>query len=178
MRIVGGSLKSRRLCEFKGDFIRPTSDSARESLFNILRDRTEGSSFLDLYCGTGAVGIEAYSRGAETVVFNDVSKESLAVLRKNLERLGIADRVQVKNTDARAFIESCARKFDIIFMDPPYDFGEDMLPEGLYNALNEGGIAVYESEKPFSGELAGLKVTDRRRYGRAHLTFFKRAEER
>ena len=120
MRIVGGNYRSRKLAEFKGDAIRPTADSVRESLFNILRNRVEGCDFLDLYCGTGAVGLEALSRGANSVTFNDLSRESLAVLKKNLEILKINGGVTVKNSDAATFLAGMKdvpeeRKFDNIY---------------------------------------------------------------
>ena len=105
MRIVGGKYKGRRLAEFKGRDIRPTSDQTRESLFNILQFRIYGKSFLDLFCGTGAVGIEAYSRGAGKVVLNDVSRESVKLAKANLEKLGIAD-VEVKTSDALTLLDT------------------------------------------------------------------------
>ena len=86
MRIVGGKYKGRVLVGFDGNKIRPTSDMARESLFNILQNIIYGADFLDLFCGTGAMGIEAISRGAHSVTFNDADKNSLAVLKKNLEK--------------------------------------------------------------------------------------------
>lgn len=176
MRIVGGSLRSRKLCEFRGDFIRPTADSVRENLFNILRDRIDGCDFLDLYCGTGAVGIEALSRGAASVTFNDLNRQSLAILKNNLTALKIDSGVKVYNKDARVFISATSDKFDVIFSDPPYEYGEDALPKDIANALRPHGVLVHESERPFTGELAGLVVYDRRKYGRAHLTFFKKGE--
>lgn len=180
MRIVGGEYRSRKLAEFKGEAIRPTADSVRESLFNILRNRVEGCDFLDLYCGTGAVGLEALSRGANSVTFNDLSRESLAVLKKNLEILKISDGVTVKNSDAATFLAgmknaSEERKFDIIYIDPPYaEGGEKVLPLAAF-ALKKSGVAVYENEKPFTGKAEGLKVADERKYGRVYLTFFERA---
>ena len=172
MRIVGGYLKSRILAAFKGDFIRPTADNVRESLFNIIGGRIRGAAFLDLFCGTGAVGIEALSRGAERVVLNDRSKESLAVLKKNLSILNIEDKVSVSCKDAAIFVVTSCEKFDIIYIDPPYAAGENAIPKNIADMLNDGGTAVFESETPFSGKIEGLVVSDRRKYGRVHLTFF------
>ena len=84
MRIVGGKYRGRVLAAFKGKEVRPTSDRAKEALFNILAPEISGANVLDLFCGTGGIGLEALSRGADLVVFNDVSKDSLAILRKNL----------------------------------------------------------------------------------------------
>lgn len=179
MRIVGGEYRSRKLAGFKGEAIRPTADSVRESLFNILRNRVEGCDFLDLYCGTGAVGLEALSRGANSVTFNDISRESLAVLKKNLEILKISGGVTVKNTDAAILLSGAKKdaeekKFDIIYIDPPYaEGGEKVLPLAAV-ALKKSGVAVYENEKPFTGKAEGLKVADERKYGRVYLTFFER----
>ncbi len=179
MRIVGGEYRSRKLAEFRGEAIRPTADSVRESLFNILRNRVEDCDFLDLYCGTGAVGIEALSRGANSVTFNDLSRESLAVLKKNLEILKISGGVTVKNSEAAMFLAGMKdvpeeKKFDIIYIDPPYSAGaDDALPLVPF-ALKKSGVAVYENEKPFVGEVVGLKEVDERKYGRVYLTFFER----
>ena len=169
MRIVGGALKGRTLYGFKGEDIRPTSDNARESLFNILGD-ISGADFLDLFSGTGAVGIEALSRGAKAF-FNDVSPESVALTRANLKKVGIS--AETTCSDCLSFIKSTRKKFDIIFLDPPYKSG--VIPE-LLNAvsgiLKDGGRVIFENENPFGGLAKGLVLTDCRRYGRAVLNFF------
>ena len=169
MRIVGGKYKGRTLYEFKGSDIRPTSDNARESLFNILGDLS-GVDFLDLFAGTGAVGIEAISRGAN-VVFNDNSRESVNLIKENLKKVGAAGEVNF--SDALAFIKSSRKKFDVIFLDPPYKSG--IIPEILDAAgdiLKDGGKVVFENEKVFTGTAKGLILTDVRKYGRAILHFF------
>ena len=101
MRIVGGKFRSRVLAEFKGEDVRPTSDRAREALFNILYTKTINARVLDLFAGSGALGIESLSRGAKEVVFNDISKDSLAILRKNLTALKveIGKEAVLKNYD-------------------------------------------------------------------------------
>lgn len=177
MRIVGGTYKSRVLLEFKGNAVRPTADKVRESLFNILQNRIYGSDFLDLFSGTGAMGIEAVSRGAKSVTFNDKSRESIELIKKNLEKLGISDGVKVVNFDAESLLSVSLDKFDIVYIDPPYksDFGEKALKVAS-RVLNRNGIVVYENEKPFSGEVDGLIKYDERKYGRVYLTFFKGVE--
>ena len=168
MRIVGGIYRSRKLAEFKGMEIRPTADSVRESLFNILRDRVEDCDFLDLYSGTGAVGLEALSRGAGSVTFNDLSRDSIAVAEKG---------VVVSNAEASAFLAGRAVSgvcYDIIYIDPPYELGADKALPLIPAVMKEHGIAVYENEKPFVGEVPGLVKYDERKYGRAYLTFFKK----
>lgn len=175
MRIVGGKYKGRTLCPFDGEKIRPTADKVRESLFNILQFEIFGKSFLDLFCGTGAMGIEALSRGASKVVFNDASRESLALLKKNLAKVKVEDEYAVKNLDAVTLLNSSAEKFDLIFIDPPYksELGVKCLNVAV-KALNDGGTIIFEDEKSFDGSLSGLKLKDRRKYGRVHLTFFEK----
>ena len=174
MRIVGGFLGGRTLSDFSKIGVRPTSDMARESLFNILRDRVVGANFLDLFCGTGAIGIEAFSRGAKKVVCNDSSKESVSLLRKNLQKLNIEGNITVSNADYMACVERQTEKFDIIYIDPPYNLGVNLSAvRSALRVVKENGVIVLESEKPFSEEIDGATVVDRRRYGRAHLTFFQ-----
>ena len=173
MRIIAGKHRGRVLAQFRGADVRPTSDRAKESLFQILGTRLSGARVLDLFCGSGSVGLEALSRGADYVVFNDASRESLAVLQKNLDLLRV--KAKVYNMDFRALLESIDITFDIIFLDPPYksDAGEQALEiiarRGL---LNTGGVAVLESDRPFEGSAHGLVRYDERKYGITYLTFF------
>ena len=176
MRIVGGIYKGRKLNEFKGGQVRPTSDMVRESLFNILQFKIQGKTFLDLYCGTGAVGIEALSRGAKRVTFNDASRASIALLKKNLAKLKVDEECKICNLDALTLLKS-GGNYDIIYIDPPYksDLGVNAL-KLVSGALSDNGIAIFEDEKPFNGTVDGLTVYDTRKYGRVHLTFFKKGE--
>ena len=160
---------------FDGDKIRPTSDKVRESLFNILQLEIPSSKFLDLFCGTGAMGIEALSRGAKKVVFNDYSRESLTLLKKNLAKVKVDDSFEISNFDAVTFLKNTTEKFDIIFLDPPYksEFGEKCL-SFTSAVLENDGIVILEDEKEWTGEIVGLYPYDKRKYGRVHLTFFKK----
>lgn len=124
MRIIGGTLKGRRLATVRGDAIRPTSDRLRETLFNIIASRVPGSSLLDLCAGTGAIGIEALSRGAAEVTFVDVSKRAIALIRSNLELCRIESEVRLLNRKATTAISSFAsagRQFDLVYLDLPYE---------------------------------------------------------
>ncbi len=180
MRIIGGKYRSRVLADFAGQDIRPTSDRAKESLFNILSLKTYGARVLDLFCGSGALGLESLSRGAKEVVFNDFAKESLAVLKKNLATLKIpvnGDEAKLSNADYLVCLESVRGQFDIIFIDPPYrfDYGEKALQKiAQKGLLTENGVAVYERDRPFEGEIEGLEKYDERKYGKAYLTFFRK----
>lgn len=176
MRIIGGRFRSRVLASFEGEAIRPTGDRVKESLFNIISSRLYGTRVLDLFCGSGALGLECISRGASEAVFNDASKDSVAVLRKNLKLLNVPAKVY--NLDYTQCISVLREQFDIIFIDPPYrmDYGvsamNKIIEKGL---LTESGVIVYERDRPFTDEnelTKQLKKTDERKYGKTYLTFF------
>lgn len=174
MRIVGGKYKSRTLVEFGGYDVRPTSDKVRESFFNIIQNKIYGAKFLDLFCGTGAMGIEALSRGAKKVQFNDRSRDSLSILRKNLDKLKVQEDYIVTNLDALTLLKGAAEKFNVIYVDPPYasDMGKSVVG-ACKDRLEENGFIVLEDEKPFDGQVEGFAVFDQRKYGRVYLTFFR-----
>lgn len=180
MRIIGGKYRSRVLSEFAGENVRPTSDRAREALFNILSLKIYGARVLDLFAGSGALGIESLSRGAKEVVFNDYSKDSIAIVKKNLTTLKITvggEEAKVVQGDYLACLEQARGQFDLIFIDPPYrmDYGEKALKKIAESGLlSENGIAMYERDIPFEGEIEGLEKYDERKYGKAYLTFFRR----
>ncbi len=182
MRIIGGKFKSRVLAEFKGDAVRPTADRTKEALFNILGYGVRGARALDLFSGSGALGLECLSRGAAEVVFNDLSKDSVAILKKNLAslKLSIGDEVKVYTQDALTCLSHLTGKFDLIFIDPPYrlEVGVEALKKiAKQELLSEDGVIVFERDKPLGVEIEGLRVTDERKYGKAYLTFLKKARE-
>lgn len=183
MRIIGGKFRSRVLSEFAGDDVRPTSDRAKESLFNILALKIHGARVLDLFAGSGALGLESLSRGAKEVVFNDFSKDSLAIVKKNLAALKIpvnGTEAKVCQYDFLSCLDIVGGKFDIIFLDPPYrfDYGKKALEKIVQKGLlSENGIVVNERDIPFDGEIAGLEKYDERKYGKTYITFFRRAKE-
>jgi 16S rRNA (guanine966-N2)-methyltransferase len=126
MRVIAGTLRRRTLEAPAGMATRPTSDRLRETVFNVLAPRIEGARFLDLYAGSGAVGIEAVSRGAQNVIMVERAAPALKILRGNLEKLGLGGAVRVEPVSVRAFLkklrpESAGLAFDIVFLDPPYD---------------------------------------------------------
>ncbi len=178
MRVIAGKYRSRLLAEFEGKDIRPTSDRVKESLFGILTPRLYKSRVLDLFCGSGNLGIEALSRGAESVVFNDASKASLEVLKKNLKSLKIEGQ-KILNCDYMTALGMAEGKFDIIFLDPPYK--EEFAPSALKKIaerelLSDDGVIVYERDSEIQTQVAGLKKTDVRKYGKTVLTFFQKEE--
>ena len=171
MRIIAGAFRGRKLKEFKGREVRPTSDRAREALFNILGN-IGGDSFLDLYCGTGAVGLEAASRGAEKVTLVDLSKESIALARDNAETLKA--KVSIVNSDALSFLSRLKEEYDYIFLDPPYAANaEDVLSEIAKNEYLKNACVVYEHSGESKGDVSGLTLTDTRRYGVATFDFYE-----
>jgi len=177
MRIVAGIYKGRNLVSFDGQDIRPTADRVRESFFNIVRSKIDGAEFLDLFCGTGAMGIEALSRGAGFVTLNDWSKESVKIAKKNVEKIGSPANIRLLNYDAINLIERSDKKYDFVYIDPPYksDLGVRAI-SSIHKVLKDGGIAVLEGETPFLGNAENLVITDERKYGRAYLTFFSLKE--
>lgn len=175
MRVISGTYRGMKLAEFKGEDIRPTSDRVKESLFNILISRIAGSTVCDLFCGSGSLGIECLSRGAEKVCFNDISADSLAVLKSNLARLK-GGAYAVTNSDYERFLLTAREPFDIIFIDPPYrfEYGKRALEIiAERKLLNDGGVAVYERDRTFTGDINGLELCDERKYGKTWLSFFR-----
>ncbi|MBQ7373169.1 MAG: 16S rRNA (guanine(966)-N(2))-methyltransferase RsmD [Clostridia bacterium] len=173
MRIIAGKHRGRVLKEFKGRQIRPTADRAKEAIFNILQTDIYGSAFLDLYSGTGNMGIEALSRGAESAVLVDSSKESVAIMQFNADL--IKENAEVVYSDALTYVLSTRKKFDIIFLDPPYDIdGTPVLKAIAQNKiLNYGGIIIYEHSEDFKvQEIEELEHFSTRKYGVAHFEFY------
>lgn len=178
MRIIAGKHRGRVLKEFPGTNIRPTSDRAREALFNIYAALIPNSTVLDMFAGSGAVGIEAISRGAKEVVFTDVDKESINLIKSNL--LLIKENATVIFKDGIEYAKSCAKKFDFIFIDPPYktDLGVKALKTvGSLGLLNKGGVAVFESDKECNEDIEGLKKVSSRRYGKNCFNIYENARE-
>ena len=120
MRVITGSARGRRLKELEGQETRPTTDRVKESIFNIIQFDVEGSRVLDLFAGTGQLGIEALSRGAAAAVFVEQRRDAAALVRENLKITGLTDRARVVNGEALSYLASAGEKFDIIFLDPPY----------------------------------------------------------
>ena len=173
MRIIAGKHRGRVLKEFKGREIRPTADRAKEAIFNILQTEIPGSAFLDLFCGTGNMGIEAISRGASKVVMVDSSKESVALANENLKM--IKEDADIVCVDALTYVLSARGKFDIIFLDPPYNVDATPVLEAIANSgiLAEDGVVIYEHSEDFKvGEIECLDHLNTRKYGIAHFEFY------
>ena len=157
--------------------MRPTSDKVKQALFNILGEQVEAAVFLDLFAGAGGIGIEALSRGAARAVFVDDSRDSLGVIKQNLEQTGFSDRAEVVFSKAEAFLKKTSGPFDIAFLDPPY--AEEMQPmlERLAGAgiMKPDSIVIAEHfKKQPSPESAGtLTLYREAQYGDTVLAFYK-----
>jgi 16S rRNA (guanine(966)-N(2))-methyltransferase RsmD len=181
VRVIAGTAKGKRLKSPQGK-IRPLSDQARESLFNILQPIVEGSYFLDLFAGTGSVGIEALSRGATLSIFVELDKKTVQVIRENLENCGFPDRSEVYALDVIRGLKILKRKgakFGIIFIGAPY--GSPNLEKALQelsdgSLLNEAGVVVAEHrfKHKIPLEFGALKQVREARYGDTLLSFYKR----
>lgn len=173
MRIIAGKHRGRTLKEFKGRDIRPTSDRAKEALFNIIQFDVAGSSFLDLFSGTGGIGLEAISRGAEKVVFADNSKDSIKLLKENLAYL--KEKAEIYEGDALSYVLTTKETFDLVFLDPPYALDARLIVKAVKDngLLNNGGKIIYEHSGKSCGEIEGLRLIDTRIYGIAVFDFYE-----
>jgi 16S rRNA (guanine(966)-N(2))-methyltransferase RsmD len=180
LRIIGGSLRGRKLQSFKGQKVRPTSDRVKEALFNILGNGLcEGASVLDLYAGTGNLGIEALSRGAKRACFVEKERDSLKTLKENLQECGLMERAEIIPIDAVKAIHALEKKgesFDLVFLDPPY-YRE--LADKTIEALGESTIlreavviAEHSARDALKKNYGRLRLKDERRYGDTSLSFF------
>ena len=180
MRVITGSARGRRLKTPENYDIRPTTDNVKESVFNIIQFDIEGRKVLDLFAGTGQLGIECLSRGAESVVFVDQSREAVKIVRENLKSCGM--QAPVLQQDAVSFLQSCG-KFDLVFVDPPYDSGlyETVLETiNLVDILSEGGIIICEArrEKALPEMAAPYYKRREYNYGKVKICIYTKENQR
>lgn len=179
MRVIAGSLRGRKLTPIRGMAIRPTADRIRESLFNILGSTPQGAMVLDLFAGSGALGIEALSRGANQAIFVDQAPPALAVIRKNLQLCRLEEKSRVIQWDAvknLRCLQAHGRAFDLIFIDPPYNRGMIAPVLGHLATLHlpaPGAVAVVEHDpaEPLNALAPEWTLSDQRRYGRTRISF-------
>jgi 16S rRNA (guanine966-N2)-methyltransferase len=173
MRVVAGEFRGRRLTAPRGTRTRPTADRVREALFSILGD-VSGARVLDLYAGSGALGIEALSRGAGEAVFVERDPRALAALRRNLDAVAVG--AEVVEGDALAFLRRDRGPYDLVFVDPPYDFASRVagpLAEHLPALTSQGARIVTESDKRNPLELPFALLTERT-YGDTRIAIHAR----
>lgn len=178
MRITGGIFRGRRIKAPRGRATRPTADMVRKAIFDILGPERSLGRVLDLFAGTGALGLEALSRGAEEVVFVERRREALQVLWENVRSLKVEDRVRVIPLDVKRALRLLAEEdvpFDLILLDPPYLRGvAEITIEQIADSkiLSPGGVVVLEHSSREAPRARGLTLSSRHRYGDTTLSFF------
>ncbi len=182
MRVITGTARGRKLGELKGQETRPTTGKVKEGVFSALQFDLEGRRTLDLFAGTGQLGIEALSRGAASCTFVDRRKDAAELVRNNLAACGLAERAQVVCADAMGYLTSLRTKYDLIFLDPPY--ADDVLERAVahiarFDILAPHGIMVAEcpAEKTLPALSAPYGIYREYRYGRIKVTVYHRDGE-
>ena len=177
MRIVAGTARGRPLLAPAGDATRPTSDKVRGAIFNVLGQFFEGGRVLDLYAGTGALALEALSRGFAAATCVEGGKAAAEVLERNVQSCGFSDRVTlVRRRVEDALPGLPGESFDLAFVDPPYATGPELALEGLGRLLRSGGTVVAEHDvrSPPPDRVGALVLVDRRRYGATGISIYRR----
>ena len=175
MRVITGTARGRKLEQLVGEDVRPTIDRVKEAVFSIIQFDIEGRRFLDLFAGSGQMGIEALSRGALSAVFVDNRRESAAIVKRNLQTTGLSENARVIQMDSISYLGSCIEKFDFLYLDPPYSTG--LLQAALAKAepvMNKTGLILCESpvgeELPL--ELGEFVKYRQYKYGKIMITSY------
>lgn len=177
MRIVGGVFKSRKLKTLSGDTTRPSSDRLKESLFNIVGPYFQSGTFLDVFAGSGAVGLEAISRGMNKVTFIELDKEAQRVILSNVKDLGVQSKTTLLRNDVLKVVSNIDEVFDLIFMDPPYDYPQkEAVIIGLEKNLRSDGKLIVETHKntELAETIGNLTKTRMKKYGIAVLHIYEK----
>ncbi len=184
LRVISGKCKGKKLFALKDLSLRPTSDRVKEAIFDILQKFPPGKNVLDLFAGTGALGIEALSRGAQRAVFVERSARSGAVLRRNLEACRLSGQAEVLCKEVQAGLKALEERkdsFDLIFLDPPYGKGlasRALESLSISHILSVNALVVAEhSPDEDLGSISSLERIDRRKYGGTEISFFRRKEK-
>ncbi len=180
MRVITGSARGRRLKTLEGVDVRPTADRVKEAIFSVIQFDIEGRMMLDLFAGSGQMGIEALSRGAAKAVFVDSSANAIAVIKENLKSCDLMKSAVVVQSEAKMYLNGCASagkdKFDVVFLDPPYNQGvlQDVLPY-VANIMKDSGVIICESslddKLPETAE--NFAISKEYRYGKIKVTFYR-----
>jgi 16S rRNA (guanine966-N2)-methyltransferase len=185
MRIISGTSKGRKLVTPRSYSLRPTSDRVKESLFNILRVEMEGKVVLDLFAGTGNLGIEALSRGAKKTIFVEKGRQALRLIQRNLTQFGLEERSEILPKDANRAIGILKQKgesFDLILMDPPYEKGliqKTLMTLNSHQIYHKDSILVIEHNRrePLSTVMEGWNLIRQRRMGDTLISFLTPRED-
>jgi 16S rRNA (guanine(966)-N(2))-methyltransferase RsmD len=176
VRIIAGEKRGHTIFAPRGRETRPTSDRVRENVFNIVGPWVVGARVLDLYAGSGAMGLEALSRGAASALFVESDPDALRVIDRNLDKLGLtgARVVRLDSTVALTQESGAGRKYDLVLVDPPYDMTNyDSLARYLPDVVADDGVLVFETAAKVEPELPGLSVRTTRKYGSTRVTVFE-----
>lgn len=179
MRVISGIMKGRKLLPSSGLDLRPTTDKVKEAIFNILSPDISGACFLDLYAGTGSIGIEAISRGAARVVFVERDKKHALLIRKNLSLFALLGKTALFEATARDFIKKNTESFDLCYIDPPYeddDITSVLQTLGSSDTIRPQGIVVIEHfhKREFVASFGELSFLKQVRYGGTALSFYEK----
>lgn len=184
MRIISGTARGTKLNTLEGKNTRPTLDRVRESLFNIIQNEIIGCCFLDVFSGSGAVGLEAASRGASKVILCDKSKDAIQIIKQNIEKTHLQKKVEIHFSDFKSMIQKLQENPDIVYIDPPYetDYAIEVIELLIEkNKLKSNSIFIIETdrEQEILEKINKLPVNlfDKRKYGRAYLLFLNKIEE-
>ena len=180
MRIISGKARGTKLFTLEGQTTRPTLDRVKESLFNILQNEILESTFLDLFAGSGAIGLEAASRGAKKVYLCEKDKQAVAIVRKNIEKTHLQNIVELYPLDYQDFLYNLKEKVDLVYLDPPYktDFALNAIRILVEKKLlYENSCIIVETDQDEVikeiEDLPIVEIIDKRKYGRAFLLFLK-----
>ena len=180
MRVITGLARGRKLTTLKGDDVRPTTDLVKEAVFSIIQFELDSARVLDLFAGSGQMGIEALSRGARECVFVDNSAKSIAVVKKNLQHTGLISNAKIITADYLSYLEMNIGTFDIVFLDPPYS--KNMLQKALPKLpgkMNKGGVIICESPKDeiLPENIENFSIYKRYRYGKICITVYRESQD-
>jgi 16S rRNA (guanine966-N2)-methyltransferase len=180
MRVITGTARGRRLKTLEGNDVRPTTDRVKEAVFSIIQFEVQAAKVLDLFAGSGQMGVEALSRGAKLAVFVDQSKQSLEVVRENLKTTGLTAGSRVVAMDYKSFLLGCKDRFDIAFLDPPYHQG--LLQEALplvAACMEPGGVILCEHQKgeELPETVVDFKLQKQYNYGKITVTAYRAASD-
>ena len=179
MRVITGTARGRKLVTVAGNEVRPTTDNVKESVFSIIQFGIEGRRFLDAFAGSGQMGVEALSRGAESAVFLDNSRRSLDAVRKNLLQTGLQEKAEVICADTVLYLRSCKKTFDIAYLDPPYQQGllQKTLPL-LPAVMSKSGVIVCEhpTEEQLPQEIGSFALKKNYKYGNIMISVYSSKE--
>ena len=177
MRVITGIARGKRLRSLEGNDVRPTTDKVKEGIFSAIQFDIEGRRFLDMFAGSGQMGIEALSRGAATAVFVDSSPSSIKICSENVESTGFTSQAKIVKRDSVGYVAATNETFDIAFLDPPYDAG--LLEKALVTVsekMSDYGIIICEhpSDVSLSSSVNGFTVYRTYRYGKINVTVYKK----